>query len=74
MQQTSKQMASDIRELQESAKNVDVVATSVGQSMAEMATGVNEISITSQIVSDQVIKARDSVHGLQSLVDKFNLS
>ena len=74
MQQTSKQMASDIRDLQESAKNVDVVATSVGQSMAEMATGVNEISITSQIVSDQVIKARDSVHGLQSLVDKFKLS
>ena len=74
MQQTSKQMASDIRELQDSAKNVDVVATSVGQSMAEMATGVNEISITSQIVSDQVIKARDSVHGLQSLVDKFKLS
>ena len=74
MQQTSKQMASDIRELQDSAKNVDVVATSVGQSMAEMATGVNEISITSQIVSDQVIKARDSVHGLQTLLGRFKLS
>lgn len=67
-------MASDIRDLQESAKNVDVVATSVGQSMAEMATGVNEISITSQIVSDQVIKARDSVHGLQTLLGRFKLS
>ena len=74
MQQTSKQMASDIRDLQESAKNVDVVASSVGQSMAEMATGVNEISITSQIVSDQVIKARDSVHGLQTLLGRFKLS
>lgn len=49
-------------------------ATSVGNSMAEITTGINEISITSQIVSDQVIKARDSVHGLQSLVDKFKLS
>ena len=67
-------MASDSRELQDSAKNVHVVATSVGQSMAEMATGVNEISITSQIVSDQVIKARDSVHGLQTLLGRFKLS
>ena len=60
--------------LQDSAKNVEIVATSVGNSMTEMTTGINEISITSQIVSDQVIKARDSVHGLQSLVDKFKLS
>ena len=74
VQQTSKQMALDIRDLQDSAKNVEIVATSVGNSMAEMTTGINEISITSQIVSDQVIKARDSVHGLQSLVDKFKLS
>ena len=42
--------------------------------MEEMATGVNEISITSQIVSDQVIKARDSVHGLQTLLGRFKLS
>ena len=74
VQQTSKQMALDIRDLQDSAKNVEMVATTVGNSMAEMTTGINEISITSQIVSDQVIKARDSVHGLQSLVDKFKLS
>ncbi|MEE0132376.1 MAG: methyl-accepting chemotaxis protein [Treponema sp.] len=74
VQQTSKQMARDIHDLQDSAKNVEIVATSVGNSMAEMTTGINEISITSQIVSDQVIKARDSVHGLQSLVDRFKLS
>ena len=73
VQQTSKQMASDVSQLQEAAKNVETVATSVGQSMAEMTTGINEISITSQIVSDQVIKVRDSVHGLESLLDRFKL-
>ena len=74
VQQTSKQMARDINELQDSAKNVGMVATTVGNSMAEMTTGINEISITSQIVSDQVIKARDSVHGLQDLIKRFKLS
>ena len=74
VQQTSKQMARDINGLQDSARNVEIVATSVGNSMAEMTTGINEISITSQIVSDQVIKARDSVHGLQDLINRFKLS
>jgi len=73
VQQTSKQMASDIDQLQDSAKNVEIVATSVGHSMEEMTTGVNEISVTSQIVSDQVVKARDSINGLEDLLDRFKL-
>ena len=66
-------MADNIVHLENSSSNLDFIATTVANSMAEMENGIREIGRAAQTVSDEVINARDSVNVMDAVLEKFKL-
>lgn len=73
VQQTSKQMAENIIRLETSSSNLDFIAATVSNSMSEMDNGIREIGRVVQTVSDEVVRAKDSVDVMDDILNKFKL-
>lgn len=74
VQSTQKQMSNDMDSAKGRVQNLEDISRSVEGSMNEMNSGVKEITISSQHVSDMAFATRENIRSLDELLGRFKLT